>query len=239
MTTSEEAPNDALDEVPFDGREMLMVHNMFRREFGLMPRVVRGVAAGDRARAQLVADHIANVSAVLHHHHHSEDLHNWPLLRERGGAEVAAVIALMEAQHEELDKAATDVDAATEAWRATADVEARDALADALDTLLPLLREHMTTEETTAVPLMERHITAAEWNRVVQTAAAGADLDSEGISLSFGMLMYEGDPEIVDAAIANMPPEARPLIRKLAADAFAAQSELIHGTATPPRSTQL
>ena len=39
-------------------REMLMVHNAFRREFGLTPALVRGVADGDRQRAETLADHI-------------------------------------------------------------------------------------------------------------------------------------------------------------------------------------
>jgi hypothetical protein len=53
------------------------------------------------------------------------------------------------------------------------------------------------------------------------------------------MAMYEGDPEIVDAAIANTPPEARQVIRKLAVNAFATHSERVHRTASPPRSTEL
>ena len=32
----------------FHGSEMLIVHDMFRREFALMPGLVRGVAVGDR-----------------------------------------------------------------------------------------------------------------------------------------------------------------------------------------------
>lgn len=54
----------------------------------------------------------------------------------------------------------------------------------------------------------------------------------------FGMTMYEGDPEIVDAAILNMPDEIRSIIRRTAAQAFATHAENIHGTATPPRSKE-
>ncbi|WP_433286156.1 hemerythrin domain-containing protein [Pseudonocardia sp. CA-142604] len=228
MTTSE---------AHFDRREMLMPHDMFRREFTLMPRLVRDVAAGDAARAQIVADHITGVSTVLHHHHRGEDEQGWPLLLERGQAEAAPLLELMERQHKEIEDAASEVDTATRVWRASAASPDRDALAGAIDRLLPLLTGHMRTEEEHVVPLMERYITAAEWNRMVQ--AGSADVDPESLPLAFGMAMYEGDPEIVDAAIANMPPDARTIIRKLAVDAFAAHSERIHGTATPPRSTEL
>jgi hypothetical protein len=55
------------------------------------------------------------------------------------------------------------------------------------------------------------------------------------------MLMYEGDPEVVNAAIATMPEPVRPVIRELAeADqAFAEHSRLVHGTAMSPRITEL
>jgi iron-sulfur cluster repair protein YtfE (RIC family) len=184
-----------------------------------------------------VADHIANLSVVLHHHHHSEDEQVWPVLRERVADPDARMVELMETQHQEVEKATSEVDAAVEAWRASAAPEDRDALADAIEWLLPLLLGHMNTEEANVVPVMERYITAAEWNRMVQAGAGEAD--PEGLPLMLGMMMYEGDPEIIDATIGNLPPEVRPVIGKLAADAFAAHSERIHGTATPPRSTEL
>ena len=53
------------------------------------------------------------------------------------------------------------------------------------------------------------------------------------------MLMYEGDSEVVDAAIANMPKPVRPGIQVVAARAFAKHSRRVHLTATPPRSDGL
>jgi hypothetical protein len=52
------------------------------------------------------------------------------------------------------------------------------------------------------------------------------------------MLMYEGDPQSVEQAIAILPKEARPIVKQLAPEAFAAHSQQIHGTTTPPRSTE-
>jgi hypothetical protein len=51
--------------------------------------------------------------------------------------------------------------------------------------------------------------------------------------------MYEGDPHSIDQFIAAMPTDARPDIRQLAAPTFADYSQRVHGTATPPRSTDL
>ena len=49
----------------FDASDMLMMHDMLRREFALMPGVVGRVAPGDDDRAQLIGDHIKNVSRFL------------------------------------------------------------------------------------------------------------------------------------------------------------------------------
>ena len=192
----------------FDGREMYMLHNVFRREFGLMPGLVRAVAAGDHERTEIIAAHIEGVATVLHHHHHSEDEHVWPLLLERVPEDLAPVVRLMESQHEEVAKTAAEIDKAIKVWRGSAGAESREALADVIDRFLPLLKEHLGVEEEHVAPLMEKHITAAEWNKMVQ--AGSADVDLEGLPLGFGMLMYEGDPEIIELAISNMPPEARP-----------------------------
>jgi hypothetical protein len=53
------------------------------------------------------------------------------------------------------------------------------------------------------------------------------------------MLMYEGDPEIVEHALAGLPAELRPAIREQAVAAFAEHALQVHGTATPLRSVDL
>lgn len=217
----------------FDGREMFMLHNSFRREFALMPALVRGVAAGDRERAQVVAEHIAYVSTILHHHHHGEDVDVWPLLAERCPAECARLVELMEAQHEDVARIGREIDEGLRDWAGAAEAP-REALATALDGLIPVLREHLAAEEEHVVPLMEQYITADEWHEIVEKEAA--QVDPATMVLGFGMLMYEGDPEVVDAAIATMPAPVRPVIRDVAAQAFADHSRRVHGTATPPRS---
>ena len=221
----------------FDGREMFVVHTMFRREFGLLPGLVRGVAPGDQQRMRVVAGHILGVATVLHHHHRAEDEQAWPFLLERGSEDVARIVQLMEIQHANIDELAAEVATALEAWGGGATAAYRDALAEILERLAAVLDQHMRLEEERAVPLMEKYITAAEWSQMVRTGAAGVDLD--GLTLGFGMLMYEGEPEVIDLAIAALPPEVRTAIRQRAPQAFAAHSERVHGTATPPRSTEL
>ncbi|SNR94987.1 Hemerythrin-like domain-containing protein [Streptosporangium subroseum] len=222
------------DEQYADIREMYMVHTVFRREFALLPALVRGVTVGDKERSQLIADHIGLLNSSLHHHHHGEDKHLWPRLLERGSTEIAPIVHVMEEQHEGIEKAHNEINAALEAWRGSAASEPRKALADTIDRLIPLLNEHMGMEEERVLPIIAKTITAAEWGQMVQEG--GADTPPEHLPLLFGMMMYEGDPDVIEIAVSSMPAEARPVIKDLASQAFASYSELIHGTATPPRS---
>ena len=220
----------------FDRREMLIVHDVFRREFALMPGLIGTVAPGDRDRAGLVGDHIDGLTSLLHHHHHGEDTNVWPLLVDRC-ADAAAHTGSMHDQHEQLATDLGDVHAALGVWRVDATEQAGDRLFDALDRTLTSLRQHLDDEERHVVPLLEQHISAAEWDAQVQKGAA--DADPAQLPLMFGMLMYEGDPEIIERALAAMPADARPVISAMAARTFAEHSRAVHGTPTPPRSTDL
>ena len=88
-----------------DTRDMLVVHDSIRRQFGAAPALVRGVAVGDTDRAAVVADHVDLLGALLHHHHAGEDRLLWPVLQPRVPADVAATVARMEHQHEGIAEA--------------------------------------------------------------------------------------------------------------------------------------
>jgi hemerythrin-like domain-containing protein len=219
------------NEPPADTRDMVMAHDMFRREIGLTPALVLGVHAGDVERAEIVADHITLVDSVLYHHHHGEDEHLWPLLRSRAGAEVERIVRVMEGQHEEIEKLNAEVTAGLAAWRSTADARAGAALADMIERQWRALVDHMALEEEQVLPLIERHLTAAEWRQVV--ASSAGDVAPEQMPLIFGMMMYETDPDVVREVVAHMPPELGPVIVDAAATAFAEHSMRVHGSATP------
>lgn len=61
----------------------VVIHRVFRREFGLSSDLVAAVRPGDLPRAALLAEHIGDVADALHHHHHSEDELLWPRLLAR------------------------------------------------------------------------------------------------------------------------------------------------------------
>jgi hemerythrin-like domain-containing protein len=219
----------------FDSSDMLIIHNMFRREFALIPGLVDAVVAGDHDRAQIIGDHVQAVIALLHDHHTHEDEDIWPLLLDRC-TRAARLVGLMQGQHHQVATLLHQVDAALSIWRDAVTVESREALADVLGRLIPALTEHLSAEEDRVVPLMEQYITVAEWHPTMGSELAADPAQSP---LTIGLLMYEGDPDSIDHFIAARPADARPGIRQLAAKTFAEYSQRVHGTATPPRSTEL
>jgi DUF438 domain-containing protein len=186
-----------------------------------------------KERSQVLADHIELLISLLHHHHRGEDKHLWPKLLDRGPGEVAAIVDLMEDQHKRLERLIAEIHAAIRIWRRSAASESGKALADALDQVNPLLNEHMGMEEERILPIVEKYVTSAEWSLMVQEGAAEAP--QESASLLFGMFMYESDPDVIQEVLSQMPPEARPVMKERASQAFASHSERVHGTATPPR----
>jgi hemerythrin-like domain-containing protein len=210
--------------------DMYTVHTMFWREYALLPGLVRAVAAKDEDRAKVVADHVRLVNLVLHHHHSAEDATLWPALLNRAPREIDPVIHLLEGQHDGLDVLLDEVSKRLDAWTDGADSTDGEALAAVLQRLAAALYEHMGLEEKLALPLVERHIFAAEWEEMV--AAGAADVPPEIGPLLVGMLMYEGGLDIV-------PPGMRDDLAEMAPKAYASYCERVHGTPTPPRSTEV
>jgi len=214
-------------------REMQMVHTALRREFGLMPELVRSVTEGDQDRVAVVADHIELIGMALHEHHHAEDLTIWPNLLERCPEEVAPLVHGMEKHHERIAELGSDLTKTVTAWRVDPNAANRDAVLAVLDPLVAVLREHLGAEEAYVLPLIEKHITGDEWDAMV--AEGAAKLPQDKMPLVLGIMMYEGDPSAVKDALDNIPEEVRATVAEMAPRLYADYAETIYGTPTPPR----
>src|SRR6266545_2337561 len=144
--------------------EMVVVHKSFRRELREAAALVRGVAGGDRARADLVGDHLDLVTTGLHDHHHGEDLLLWPLLLPRVGALNADLVKRMESQHEVVAGLLEKISALLPAWRSSADPSTRDELASVFSEVFVAVDEHLGEEEREILPLVSIYVTQAEWD---------------------------------------------------------------------------
>jgi len=159
-----------------DTREMIVVHNTFRRGFGDLPGLIRGVAAGDSARAHVIAGFYAEIATSLHHHHTGEDELLWPKLLTRVDVDQAFVLRAEE-QHERVADLLERGEPLATAFAGSGDARARERFAELADELNAALCEHMADEERYVLPLVERFITVAGWRELADRGRAGIPKD--------------------------------------------------------------
>jgi hemerythrin-like domain-containing protein len=214
-----------------DTRDMLVIHTALRREYRLVPALVRAVPPGNAARAAQISEHLGFLNDMLHHHHSGEDRLLWPKLLERVSAEVAPTVELMEQQHHHIHDTMQQAATAMAGWRKHATTTDRDQLADALERLYAALTEHLAAEEEHILPLAARSLTAAEWGQLGEEGMEGVPKNQQ--ALVFGMLMYEGDPQVIAHMLAHAPRLLRLVLPTLARRAYARYARRVHGTPTP------
>ena len=194
-----------------DTWEMVLVHRVFRREFRLLPALVRAVAPGDTARARVLGEHLADVANGLHHHHTAEDELLWPLMLERDAVH-AELIHRMEAQHARLHQPLERIEDLNARWRATASTADRDALADVIAQASVALDEHLTDEERELLPLVAVHVTQAEWDALGERGRSILPKGKQAL-VFLGSLLEEATPGERRRFLAQLPAPARLLWR--------------------------
>lgn len=189
---------------------MVVVHRVFRRELRLAPELVRQVAPGDTERAATLAAYLGELLTGLHHHHEAEDKLLWPVLLRRVQLE-SALIRTMEEQHERVADHISSLEELLPAWRAEADADRRDRLADTLTLLHDELLVHLDQEEERILPLVAAHLTKAEWDTLSEYARA--QLPKDRLLINLGALLEDATPWEREAFLRLMPMAARVLWR--------------------------
>lgn len=155
-----------------DTRELVLVHNVFRRLFGDLPWLVADASRGDLARAAVLADLFDEARAALEHHHTVEDEALYPTLLPRVDVD-RDVVLRAEEQHERVHELLQRAAVQLAPFRATASDAARAALVVTLTELDTVLTAHLADEERYILPLAETHLTVAEWDDVGERGRAG------------------------------------------------------------------
>lgn len=220
-----------------DVRMMIVAHTSFRRELGLSPHAVRNVPHGNHRRVAEVAEHVDLFLSLVHHHHTIEDELLWDRLLDRVPGELAPLVHTMESQHEAVAGLLTQTTAAVGQWRATAAQGDADTLVEVLSCLISALFEHLDLEEARLLPIMARHITEQEWAEF--TARGMESIPKRQMFLGFGMMLYEGEPEVIALEMRSVPWPVRALLPVLGRRSFRRYAKRIHGTPTPPRGPEL
>ena len=193
-----------------DVHDMVVVHRTFRREFRLIPELVREVRAGDTARAAVLAAHARLVLGGLHMHHTSEDELLWPKLLERAAPD-AELIHRMEEQHERVHDALEAIGPALDRWEAEARPAVTEEVAATFDDLAAALVEHLDEEEREILPLAARHVTPEEWSQLGEHGMAR--IQKSQLPILFGSVLEEATPAERTMMLRVVPPPVRLLAR--------------------------
>ncbi|MFC4695703.1 hemerythrin domain-containing protein [Geodermatophilus arenarius] len=211
-----------------DVRDMYVVHRAFRREFGLLPGLVRAVEPGDTARAAVLARHARMVLLGLHLHHTAEDDLLWPRLLERCPPD-AAVVHRMEAQHSEVERLIGALGPALDRWEVEARPAVAEEVASTVEALGAVLAGHLAEEEREILPLAQRHVTQAEWAQLGEHGKG--EMSVRDLPLLFGALLEECDPDERAMMLQVVPFPVRVLLRTVFARRYRRYVSAVRGPA--------
>jgi hemerythrin-like domain-containing protein len=218
-----------------DTRDMVLVHRVFRREFRLLPLMVRGVADGDTTSASRISRHATEMTDALHHHHQNEDELLWPRLLQRAPLD-AELAERMEAQHNVISELLARAEAALPEWQRTARAGDGDALAAGLGELHARLEEHLDEEETHVLPIVGQTITPAEWNELAERGFAA--MPKRRALVFLGHILESASPgERSRFLRRRVPPPVRLLYRLIGRRAFTRETAVLRAVLAEPSRT--
>ena len=91
----------------------------------------------------------------------------------------------------------------------------------------PLLVEHLAAEEQEILPLAARALTQAEWDELGERGMAA--IPRSKMPMVFGMLMAEGEPEVLRAMIGHAPLLPRVVVPRIAPRAYGRYTRQVQG----------
>lgn len=211
-----------------DTQDMVVIHNVFRRNFAALPTAVRAVPDGDTERAARVVAFVDEMTVALHHHHSGEDELMWPRLLDRVPTDRALVLR-MEEQHERIGELVARVESQAREFAAVASPESGAHLAETLTALTGALDEHLAEEEARILPLVEQVMSAAEW---AELGDRGRESIPEERRLVFlGFMLHGATDQQRRAILSEVPLPGRLAWRLLGRRAFAREYRGIYGVA--------
>jgi hemerythrin-like domain-containing protein len=164
---------------------MGIIHSALRRDLERTRIVLGGPEPISLERRTALAQHLIWLMHFLHVHHTDEDTGLWPEVRRRD-PDAAALIEVMEADHQRIGPGIEAVEAAARAWRNDAGV--RGDLGIALAALSRDLLPHLRREEEQMMPVVAAAFTTAEYEQLGQELFVKTKSRTEFIRLGYWTL---------------------------------------------------
>jgi hemerythrin-like domain-containing protein len=200
-----------------DTRDMIWVHNAFRRAFTEAPGQIASVDDGDVERAQYLTGYLAEVLWFLHAHHDGEDQLLYPLLVERA-PETGALFSRMETQHQAVAASIGGAEEAAERFGRSASTDDGDALAAACSSLIDQASDHLVEEETEVLPVVSRTITPEEWGALPGHVLS--QYRGTRVWLLLGLVIEAVPDDLRATMIGRLPPPVVEMWTGFGSDAF-------------------
>jgi hemerythrin-like domain-containing protein len=209
-----------------DTRDMIWVHNLFRRALSDAGSQIASVDNGDIERANVVAGYLAEVLWLLHAHHDAEDQLLYPLLVNRA-PECAELYSRMESQHSAVASCIDRAQAAAGLFGGSGSAADGDTLAAACQSLLEELDSHLTQEEVEILPIASRTVTAAEWGAMPEHAFS--EYTGTRPWLLIGLVLEVMPESALDDILAHFPPAISEMWSGFGAETFRKEMASIRG----------
>ncbi len=189
-----------------DTRDMIALHDAFKRALRDAPSQIASVVDGDTLRARRFGDYLGEVLWLLHAHHEAEDELLYPLLSERA-PEDRGLFSRMEGQHAALTSSTQAVEGATGRFGTSGSAVDGRALAKASESLRDTLTEHLDEEEEAVLPIAARCVSPPEWGAM--PAHALSHYPGTRVWLPFGLVLEAMPDDVRENLLAHVPRRCR------------------------------
>ncbi len=205
---------------------MVLVHKVFRREFGMLPTLIAGVEPDDTARAAMIAGHAYELMTALRRHHDAERELLWRRLRERGALDELLQQRLHN-WHREHFALLSELDGLLPLWEESAELDLRAALVDIAGELSVQVAAHLEASEQLVLPAVDQHFTSGEWLSLGIRAASWIPLHR--MAWMLGAMLEDANDSERTQLLARVPAPARLLYRMLGRDQYAREMSAVRG----------
>ncbi len=147
-----------------------VLHHVVRRELRLLADLADWAPADEPRRTATVTRHAELVSRVLLHHHGMEREALWPALLRAAPAAARGPVDEWTARCASIDHMLRDVSTAARQWQVAGTAPARNAFASACRALADAIDAQTADEERTLLPILGEHLTTEDWTGIAASS---------------------------------------------------------------------
>ncbi|TQN42032.1 hemerythrin HHE cation binding domain-containing protein [Blastococcus colisei] len=147
-----------------------VLHQLVRRELRLLADLATWAPPGEDQRTAALTRHADLVSRVLLHHHAVEREAVWPALLRAAPAPARDAVEDWTARCARIDHMLRDLSTAARQWQVAGTDPARSAFASACRALADAVDAQTGEEERTLLPLLAEHLATEDWAAITASS---------------------------------------------------------------------